>query len=300
MFELSVDLHGYIMQRTRKFRNRLLATAAFALLLATAPTPANAASKEIIQLQTQVQQLTDMVQRIQSTLDTRFGILQNLVQQTTDNANQVTATVNALSQKISTQSDTSSSQIQSLNDSVDELKSRVSKLDKSIQDMESQLQNVQSAPSAASTNAPSANPNPAGADAHGNQAPPLKETYQAGIRDYNTGRYEIATSEFQDVLHYYPQDELSGMAQFYLGEIAYRHQNYDAAVKAYNALLEGYPGSPKAASAALRKGLALLQLNQKTAGIHELRLLIQRHPQTPEAVQARTKLNAMGVKSTTR
>ena len=37
-------------------------------------------------------------------------------------------------------------------------------------------------------------------------------------------------------------------------------------------------------------------MNRKEAGIHELRLLIQRHPQTPEAQQARTKLNAMGVK----
>jgi hypothetical protein len=37
-------------------------------------------------------------------------------------------------------------------------------------------------------------------------------------------------------------------------------------------------------------------MNRRDAGIHELRLLIQRHPQTPEAAQARTKLNAMGVK----
>jgi hypothetical protein len=45
--------------------------------------------------------------------------------------------------------------------------------------------------------------------------------------------------------------------------------------------------------------MALLQMKDKRdAGIHELRLLIQRHPQTPEAAQARTKLNALGVKIT--
>jgi tol-pal system protein YbgF len=289
---------GKNMQRIRNFRNRLIATAAFALLLAVTPAPARAASKEIIQLQTQVQQLTDSVQRIQSTLDTRFGILQNLVQQTTDNSNQVTATVNALDQKIATQTDTTSSQVQSLNDSVDELKSRVSKLDKAIQDLGAQLQNVQSPAPAAATSAP-VDGSPASAT-HGTQAPPLKETYQAGIRDYNAGRYEVATGEFQDVLHYYPLDELSGAAQFYLGEIAYRHQNYADAVKAYNAVLEGFPSSPKASAACLRKGLALLQLGQKEAGVHELRLLIQRHPQTPEAAQARTKLSALGIKVTTR
>jgi TolA-binding protein len=105
----------------------------------------------------------------------------------------------------------------------------------------------------------------------------------------------VATGEFQDVIRYYPQDQLAGQSQFYLGEIAYRQQNYPDALKAYNAVLEGFPGSPRAAAAQLRKGLSLLQVDQKDAGIHELRLVIQRHPQSPEAAQARTKLSSLGV-----
>jgi len=116
------------------------------------------------------------------------------------------------------------------------------------------------------------------------------------VRDYNAARYDVAAGEFQDVLHYYPLDDLAGIAQFYLGEIAYRQQNYTDAIKSYNAVLEGFSGSPKAPAAQLRKGLALLQMNKKDAGIHELRLLVQRHPQTPEAAQARTKLNSLGVR----
>jgi TolA-binding protein len=271
-----------------------------------------------------VQQLLDNVQRIQSTLDTRFGVLQNLAQQTADNATQMNATVTALQQKIAAQNDaingkldTSSGQVQSLNDSVDELKSRIAKLDKSIQDLQTQLQNIQSPPPtvagpsaipAANRAATAGNPaavepastpasNPAsnlGAD----QTPPLKETFQAGVRDYNAAKYEVATGEFQDVIHYYPLDELAGTAQFYLGEIAYRQMKLTEAVKAYNAVLEGFPGNTKAPAAQLRKGLALLQMSRKDAGIHELRLLIQRHPQTPEAAQARSKLNGLGVKIT--
>ena len=42
------------------------------------------------------------------------------------------------------------------------------------------------------------------------------------MRDYNAAKYEVATGEFQDVMHYYPLDDLAGTAQFYLGEIAYR------------------------------------------------------------------------------
>src|ERR1017187_1333141 len=141
------------MLKTRAIRNRLLTAALFAVVLASTPMPAHAASKEIIELQTQVQQLVDMVQRLQSTLDSRFGILQHLVEQTADNANQMTVTVNALQTKINAQTEASngkldavSGQVQSLNDSLDELKSRVAKLDKQMQDIQTQLQNVQSQP----------------------------------------------------------------------------------------------------------------------------------------------------------
>src|ERR1019366_7368895 len=133
------------MHRALALRNSLAAAATLAAVLTFAPVRAHAASKEIIELQTQVQQLLDMVQRMQSTLDTRFGVLQHLVEQTADNANQMTAAVNTLQQKINTQNDAmsakldaTSGQAQALNDSVDELKSRIAKLDKSIQDMQGQ------------------------------------------------------------------------------------------------------------------------------------------------------------------
>ena len=305
------------MTITKTRRNRFLLAAALALVVTAVPRPAHAASKEIIELQTQVQQLLDMVQRLQSTLDTRFGVLQHLVEQTADNANQMTVTVNALQQKINAQTeatggklDTVSGQVQSLNDSVDELKSRIAKLNKSLADMQTQLQNIQTPPAgsvpAGQTGAPvtappdgSASPlvpAPGPSAPAANQAPPLQETFQAGVRDYNAARYSVAAGEFQDVLRYYPLDDLAGSAEFYLGEIAYRQQDYAGAVKNYNAVLEGFSGSPKAPAAQLRKGLALLQMNKKDAGVHELRLLIQRHPQTPEAAQARTKLNGMGVR----
>ena len=292
--------------------------AAFILTAALCPLPAHATSKEIVELQTQVQQLLDMVQRLQSTLDTRLGVVQHLAEQTADDANRITATVNALQQKINAQNDagngkldTLSGQVQSLNDSVDELKSRIAKLDKTVQDLQAQLQSVQNpppggaptsltpgaaTPQEAAPGEPGATAPLPGAPA-GNPAPPLQATFQAGVRDYNAARYDVAASEFQDVIHYYPLDELAGSAQFYLGDIAYRRKKFSEAVKDFNAVIEGFPGSPKAPAAQLRKGMALLEMkDKKDAGIHELRLLIQRHPQSPEAAQARSKLNALGVK----
>ena len=192
-----------------------------------------------------------------------------------------------------------------MNDSVDELKTRISRLEKSIQDLQNQLQTLQQPQNALPGGAPAGTP-PGTAPGPGamnttpaqNQAPPLEQTYQAAQSDFNAGKYPLATSEFQDVIHYYPLDAMAGSAQFYLGEIAYRQKNYDDAVKAYNAVLEQFSGNSKAAAAQLHKGFALIALNQRQDGVHELRTLIQRHPQTPEAQQAREKLNAMGVRIT--
>lgn len=290
--------------------------------------PAHAASKEIIELQTQVQQLLDMVQRLQSTVDSRFGVLQHLVEQSTDGVNQMTTAVNSMQQKINAQSEANSGkldgvsgQVQSLNDSIDELKTRMGKLDKELQDVQSQLQTMQAQSTAAANPAgaqqgqpgtsqqpgiPGQQSQPGAGDNGGgapqvpqqpqDQAPPLQDTYQSGLRDYNAARYDVAAGEFGDIVHYYPNDPLAGNAQFYLGEISYRQQKYRDAIKAYNQVLENFAGNPKAPAAQLRKGESLLQMGQREQGIHELRSLIQRYPQTPEASQARTKLNAMGVR----
>lgn len=280
------------------------------------PVRAHAVSKEIIQLQTQVQQLLDMVQRLQSTMDTRYAILQNLAQQTSDQAVKMGATVNTLQQKLNAENegisgklDTTSGQVQSLNDSVDELKARIAKLQQTVESLQSQLQNIQNPPPAGST--PGAGGGMPGADASGaggapgtgsaavppaSQNPPLAQTYQSAVSDYNAGKYKLAASEFQDVIRYYPLDNLAGTSQFYIGEIAYREQNYDDAIKAYNAVLEGFSGNAKAPAAQLHKGYALMRQNHREAGIQELRSLIRRYPQTPEAAQARSRLNGMGVR----
>jgi tol-pal system protein YbgF len=281
---------------TRTFRNRFLAVAVTAMALVSLSTPARASStsNELVALQTQVQQLLDMVQRLQTTMDTRFAVLQHLAEQTADSANQMSATVNTLQQKIAAQNDTTngkldttSGQVQALNDSVDELKSRIAKLDKTIQDMQAQLQNIQAPPVAAVAGA--GGPGVPGAPPVA-QTPPLKDTYQAGVRDFNAAKYDVASDEFQDVIHYYSKDDLAGDAQFYLGEIAYLQKNYADAVKDYTAMLDGFPGSAKAPAAELHKGMSLLKLGKREAGITELKLLVRRHPQTPEATQARTRL----------
>ena len=282
------------------------AVAALALLL-PAP-PAHAVSKEMIQLQTQVQQLQDMVQHLQQSNDERMGVLQHLVEQTADSVNRMSQTLTTLQQQVQAQQtqsggkvDQLSGQIQGVNDSIDELKSRVAKIDKTLGDIQSQMQNVNTQPAGTAPGAAPAQPGTPGAGpaaVQQPQAPPVNDLYQSGLRDYTSARYDVASGEFGDVIKYYPQDDLAGNAYFYLGEISYRKGDYPTAIQNYDAVLEQFSGSSKAPTAQLRKGLAELDSNQRDAGVRDLRNLIQRYPQTPEATQARSKLNGMGVRLT--
>jgi tol-pal system protein YbgF len=290
----------------RKHIIQLTAVALFALPCGL--PHAFAVSKEMVQLQTQVQQLQDMVQHLQTSNDERMGVLVNLVQQNTDNMNRMMTSVNALqatlkadNEQRGSSSTQLSTQIQALNDSVDELKTRIANLTTQMQAIQSQMQNVNGVP-AQPGGAPPPTQGPGGQAGvqmpapQTPQAPPVDQLYQGGLRDYNSAKYTVAASEFGDVVHYYPQDPLAGNAQFYLGEISYKQGKFPAAVKYYDAVLEQFSGNPLAPAAELRKGQSLIEMGQKDAGVRELRTLIQRYPQSPEAQQGRSALNGMGVR----
>ncbi len=339
------------MARTSRLRMAIVGT----LLMTLPAVPAHAASKEIIQIQTQVQQLVEMVQRLQSTVDSHFGQMENLVQQSTANVAQMSTALNAMQQKLNAQTDatngkmdTVSGQVQTMNDSIDELKTRLGKLETQLQTLQSEMQTVQAqtapqqpaalpgmppgtgdsgqpgaaavpgtsgdaANGATPTNPPSnaAGPATAAGPAAGpaaglaagppaaaatSQAPPLRDTYLGGLRDFNAAHYEAAQSEFGDVARYYPNDNLAGNAEYYLGEIAFRQHDYKATIKYDNAVLSNFSGNVKAPAAQLRKGQALIMMGEREAGIREYRALIHRYPQSPESVQARSRLNGMGVR----
>ena len=118
--------------------------------------------------------------------------------------------------------------------------------------------------------------------------------YNNALRDYNAGRYDLATQEFADYLKFYGDTELAGNAQFYVADIEYRQGNFQQAVTDYDKVLEQYAGGNKTAAAQLKKGFALLELGQKPEGIKELNSVIARYPRSIEATQARDRLRKLG------
>jgi tol-pal system protein YbgF len=254
------------------------------LLAALFSVPAFGVSKEIVQLQTQVQNLQDQMAQMKQSFDERMGVMKNLIEQSTDNVNKMSTAVDSLQKNLTQQNndnsgkvDQLSGQIQALHDSLDELKARVAKLSKQIDDMNAAHQNMP------------ATPTPTQA-----QAPPADVLYNNALRDYNAGRLDLATQEFADYLKFYGDTELAGNAQFYVADIEYRQGNYQQAVTDYDKVLEQYAGGNKTAAAQLKKGFALLELGQKQEGIKELNSVIARYPRSIEATQARDRLRKLG------
>jgi tol-pal system protein YbgF len=282
-----------------RVRNTLAGLASVALIIAAA-TPTFGVSKEIIQLQTQVQTLSDQVARLQQSIDERMGVMRSLVEQSADSVNQMSVTVKDLEQKSQAQSadanqrlEQVSGQVQSLHDTVDELKSRLAKISKQLDDMQQGGQNLAAGqpPMAAVPGATA----PGGGTTAAPSAPPPDALYNNALRDYNAGKYDLSSQEFGDYVKFYGTTDLAGNAQFYLADIEYRQANFEAAVRDYDKVLEQYPGGSKAAAAQLKKGYALLELGQREAGVRELNSLIARYPRSIEASQARDRLRRLGV-----
>jgi tol-pal system protein YbgF len=315
------------MHRSIRMAVATLALASSAVLL---PQPAFAANKDMVQLQTQVQQLQDAVARLQQSNDERIGVMKDLVQQATDSVNKMSAGLEAMQRQMRTQADASgknaeqiSGQVQSLNDSIDELKARLGRMEKTMADLQSSQQSIgarldSGAPAggatAPSTSAPDTLPAPVTTPSRTGKpsaaipaapiqspvaappaAPPVEDLYRTAYGDFNSAKYALASAEFNDVIKFYPDSNLAGNAYFYLGEVDYKAGRFGPASKNYDKVIEQYPGNSKAAVAQLRKGESLMQLKQTDAGTRELRSLIQRYPNSQEAVAARSKLNSMGI-----
>lgn len=262
--------------------------------------------------------LKDLVQQTADSVNKMTATVTNLQQQMANNHDAAAKGNDQLA-----------GQIQALNDSLDELKARMQRMEKTLTDVQSQQAQMSavmtSAPAGGGAVAPAAVP-PAGASpapvnappsasvgphegaplpmpdeaapaAPGVKAPPtagpsVGAMYRSAYSDYMAGKEQLATSEFNDLIKAYPDDNLSGNAYFYLGEMDLRANRPGPAIKNYDRVIEQYPNNAKIPAAHLHKAQALKQMQQAEASTRELRALIARFPASPEAAQAKSRLAA--------
>jgi len=286
------------------------------------PRPTGAVSKEIIQLQEDVSQLLQGQQAMRSTLDANNASMRTLVQQSLESVNALNQQMATLQKNVqeatansSSKIDTMSTQTQGLSDNLQDVQARVGKVAAQINDMQSTLQSIDGrlaggiAPGgAAAGGAPSGSGAPPSAGGAGGASgspsgggglsslPGVSTDtlYQNALRDFTTGKYDLARQEFGDYVLHYPSTDLASNAQFYLGEISYAQADYKDAIAQYNLVLANYPQSYKLAAALLKKGFAELELGMKATGTKDLREVERRFPGADEARRAQAKLKEIG------
>jgi tol-pal system protein YbgF len=289
------------------FSGALFASAVAGSLIG--PKPVMAVAREIIELQRDVTSILQGQKDMQTQLTQDHTVQKTLIEQSADSVNKLNTTMSSLQKSVQdvqansgTRLDTMSTQVQGLSDNLEEIKSRLGKLNQQLVDLQNSVQSIDArlaggnttgTPTGGGALAPS-NPGAASAAPSG-PAPSADTLYSNGLRDIQTGKNDLARSEFQDYLRYYGETELASNAQFYLGEIAYSQRQYQQAVTEYDKVLNNYPKSFKLAPARYKKGMALLELSQKNAGVKELREVVKRYPGTEEERRARAKLKELGV-----
>jgi tol-pal system protein YbgF len=279
------------------------------------PRPVAAVAREIIDLQRDVTSLLQGQKDLSTQMTQDHTVIKTIVGGFNDNINRLSGNMGSLQKSVQdmqansgTRLDTMATQVQGLSDNLEEIKSRLGKLNQQIVDLQNTVQSIDAkissgaaAPPATATGMTTPTPgalppvSSSGSAASAMPPPSADTLYSNGLRDIQSGKYDLARSEFQDYLKYYGSTDLASNAQFYIGEIAYKQKNYQQAISEYDKVLNNYPKSFKLAPALLHRGMALVELGQKSSGIRDLREVVRRFPGSEEDRYARAKLKELGV-----
>ena len=268
-----------------------------------------AVNKDLVEMQRELEARIDSMQQTLNTkIDVLTGMLQAIQNDSRRTADQVASMQDTLANGVakslapvagvSNKVDAMGDDVRSLKDSLAELSARLERMDAKITDLKNQIQIMQNPPPAPGTGAPGATGAPGQTGQPGQTSGPpagmsADRSYTDALRDFQTGKTDLAYNEFQQYLSYFPNTELAANAQYYLGEIAYNRGDYAGAVKAFDAVLERYPENPKTPDAHLMKGMALLKSRQVSRAVQEFRALVQNYPHTDDARKAQEQLREL-------
>lgn len=279
------------------------------------PRPVEAVAREIIDLQRDVTSILQGQKDMSTQMIQDHTAIKTIVGGFNDSVNRLGTTMSSLQKSVQdvqansgTRLDSMSTQVQGLSDNLEEIKSRLGKLNQQLVDLQNAVQGIDakisSGATAPATGAvtttpttsyvPPATSAPPAAAAPSGPAPSADLLYSNGLRDIQSGKYDLARSEFQDYLKYYGKTDLAANAQFYIGEIYYRQKKYQEAISEYDKVINNYPNNFKLAPARLHRAMAMLEIGQKASGIRELREVTKLFPGSEEDRYARARLKELG------
>jgi tol-pal system protein YbgF len=117
--------------------------------------------------------------------------------------------------------------------------------------------------------------------------------YDAAFQSLKELRYADAARAFQDFVDTYPQSDLAGNAQYWLGESYYVTRNYEIALEAFETLLRDYPDSTKRGDGLLKIGFTHYELDQFDRARAALEQVQQEFPDSTLSRLAESRLRSM-------
>jgi tol-pal system protein YbgF len=217
-----------------------------------------------------------------------------------------------------------SRQVDSLGETVTTLTGRVDELATRLDLLTRQLRGTGQAPATSGSAAPrssSAAPSGSGSASPGPAPGPVaavpprpsaaslqpQDIYQAAYIDFSKGSYSLAIAGFREFLRRYPDHELAGSAQYWIGE-AYLSlargfsdssqsdkatESLEQAVQEFKKVLANYPRADKVPTALYKEALALIDLKQPGLAQARLQYLVDNFPRSEENSLARERLAAL-------
>jgi tol-pal system protein YbgF len=217
-----------------------------------------------------------------------------------------------------------SRQVDSLGETVTTLTGRVDELATRLDMLTRQLRGTGQAPATSGSAAPrssSAAPSGSGSASPGPAPGPVaavpprpsaaslqpQDIYQAAYIDFSKGSYSLAIAGFREFLRRYPDHELAGSAQYWIGE-AYLSlargfsdssqsdkatESLEQAVQEFKKVLANYPRADKVPTALYKEALALIDLKQPGLAQARLQYLVDNFPRSEENSLARERLAAL-------
>lgn len=153
--------------------------------------------------------------------------------------------------------------IRDMNGKVENIEYRLNTLEKKMEMIDKDIElRFSQMKKQASTIAPSKEKkNAATAKASTHLAP--KELYEKALNDLKANKLSDADTKFSQFLTTYPKDALAGNAQYWLGEVYYKQQNFAKAAVAFKEGYSKYPEGTKGPDCLLKLGLSMKALGKK-------------------------------------
>ena len=159
--------------------------------------------------------------------------------------------------------------IRDMNGKVENIEFRLSTLEKKMEmidkDVELRFSQMQKKGGIAPTSTPAASA-PAVAPAKKDLKAPAniepKDLYEQALNDLKNNKLDDSETKFTQFLNSYPKDALAGNAQYWLGEVYYKKQDFAQAAVAFKEGYRKYPEGTKGPDCLLKLGLSMKGLKK--------------------------------------